>query len=160
MHRYRPSGSYTGPTDSASMKRMGWIFSIVGAICLAVAAFLLVRELAFLSHAESVTGTVTDFWPDNTSNGIVYYPVIEFSTRDGQSVRFESNFSSPSGDNVTDQARMFVGKQVRMFYDPQHPESTQIQSFWNEYLGVLILGIIGLPFFWVGTGLLRSYRGK
>jgi hypothetical protein len=117
----------------------------IGAILLAIAAFLALREQSFLSRAESVTGSVTDFSMSSSSDsGTSYCPVIEFTTKGGQDVRYYANVcSSPPAYDI--------GDQVKVIYDPQNPRQVQIENIWIEYLGALIVGGVGLPFFLLGA---------
>ncbi len=65
-----------------------------------------------------------------------FYPVVEFRTADGESVRFESSTgSNPSSYRV--------GDTVRVRYDPQTPQSALIDS-WELWLpSGIVIGVGG-----------------
>ena len=73
-----------------------------------------------------------------------FYPVVEFRTADGESVRFESSTgSNPSAYRV--------GDAVKVRYDPQTPQSAVIDS-WELWLPSSI--VIGVGGFFALIGIL------
>jgi hypothetical protein len=122
------------------MKIFVAVFGGIGLILLAIAGYLYTREQSFLSRAERVTGTVVDLdlssGADSTS---AYCPVIEFTTKAGEPVRYYGNVCSnpPSYD---------IGAQVEVLYDPQDIQSVQMTGFWDNYTVVVVLSCIGVPF--------------
>ncbi|HEY2982253.1 MAG TPA: DUF3592 domain-containing protein, partial [Anaerolineales bacterium] len=97
-------------------------FGGIGLVMLAIAGMLYFREQSFLQRAETATGTVTDFNMSSSSEGgSSYCPVIEFSTRDGQPVRYYGNVCSapPAFD---------LGDQVEVLYDPDNLDNVQMSG--------------------------------
>jgi hypothetical protein len=129
------------------------IFGGLGALLLAIAALLYVREQAFLGRAETVTGTVSDFDISSSDDSNTYCPVIEFRTKRGENVRYSGNVCSspPSYD---------LGQKVEVIYDPQNIKHVQMNGFWSKYVGVFVLAVIGLPFFLLGAWGLMPGKGK
>ena len=126
------------------MKIFVLIFGGIGAILLAIAGLVYFREASFLNRAESATGTVTDLdLSSSNDGGSTYCPIIEFTTKAGEPVRYHANTCSspPSYD---------IGEQVDVVYDPQDIRHVQMKSFWSQYTGVVVLSCIGLPFFLLG----------
>ncbi len=123
------------------MKTFTIIFGGLGLILPAIAGVLYLNEQKFLSRAEQVTGTVVDL--DRSDDA--YCPVIEFQTKRGEPVRYYGNVCSspPSYD---------LGERVDVVYDPQNIRHVQMTGFWSQYVGVFVLGVIGLPFFLLGFG--------
>jgi len=73
-----------------------------------------------------------------------FYPVVEFRTPDGEVIRFESSTgSNPSSYRV--------GDTVRVYYDPQAPQSAMIDS-WELWLPSSI--VIGVGGFFALIGIL------
>jgi hypothetical protein len=122
------------------MKLFVAVFGGIGVILLAIAGIIYVRERAFLSRAQTAMGTVVDLDLSSDSDGASSFcPVIEFTTEAGEPVRYYGNVcSNPPDYNV--------GEQVEVLYDPQDITHVQINSFWSQYTGVLVLSCIGLPF--------------
>jgi hypothetical protein len=119
------------------------IFLVVGVVLLAIAAPLYFTEQAFLTHSIMATGTVVDFRVDETEDPPSYCPIVEFSTQDGRTVRFNTEVcTSPSSKKI--------GDPVEVIYDPRNPKSVQTASFWGEYIWPLALGLVGLPFLIIG----------
>jgi len=135
------------------MKGFVLIFGGVGALLLAIAAFLYFREQAFLASGETVTGTVSTFEVSNSDDSTTYCPVITFRTKRGESVEYHANVCSspPSHD---------VGEKVEVVYDPENIKHVQMNGFWSKYVGVFVLAVIGLPFFLLGAWGLLPGKGK
>ncbi len=134
------------------MKLFTLIFGGVGFILLAIAGLLYFRERNFLERAELVTGVVSDLDYGGSDGG--YCPVIDFETKRGEPVRYFGNVCSspPSYD---------IGERVEVLYDPANIRTVQMNGFWSQYVGVVVLGAIGLPFFLIGFGLpLMGRSGK
>jgi len=122
------------------MKLFVAIFGGIGVILLVLAGIVYFREQSFLSRAQTATGTVVDLDLSNDSNGSSSFcPVIEFTTQAGEPVRYYGNVcSNPPSYNV--------GEPVEVVYDPQDIKHVQMSGFWSQYLGVIILSCIGVPF--------------
>lgn len=136
------------------MKIFVLVFGGIGAILLAIAGVVYFREAGFLNSAEKATGTVTDYNLSSSDNGgTTYCPVIEFTTANGEPVKFYGNVcSSP--------ASYKIGEKVDVLYDPQDITQVQMSSFWAQYTGVIVLSCIGLPFFLLGISGLFMGRKK
>ncbi len=131
----------------------------IGSVLLAIAAFFFSQEQSFLQRAVSTTGTITDLAASTSTDShgfdsTSYCPVIDFRTKDGQTVEYQSSVCS-------DPPAYTVGQKVDMVYDPQNLKATQMQhSFFDEYLGVIFPGIPGIIFLVIGVGLFMGARSK
>ena len=136
------------------MKIFVLVFGGLGAILLAIAGIVYFREQTFLSSAEKATGTVTDFnLSSSDDGGNSYCPVIDFTTAGGEPVKYFANVcSSPPSYEI--------GEEVEVVYDPQDIKHVQMNGFWSQYVGVVVLGAIGLPFFLLGIWGLFQGRKK
>ncbi|MEN2487381.1 DUF3592 domain-containing protein [Flavobacterium sp. B11] len=121
-----------------------FVFSIIGAGLIAGAIYLYVDKQTFLAKAEIVQGTVVELVPKRSKESTTYSPVVSFSTKAGQVITHHSSLSSspPSYD---------VGEKVEVFYDPANPNKAEIKGFASLWLGVLILGVVGVVFFLLGS---------
>ena len=141
------------------MKLLYLIFGFTGFVMIIIGAFLVVNEQLFLGNVEKTTGRVTGFDVSTDSDGgDSYCPVVEFTTRAGQTVSYDSNFcSAPPAYSV--------GQQVNMIYDPRNPKNAQLQGFFEAYTAPLVVGGLGFLFFGIavfGTvfSLFQKNRGK
>lgn len=128
-----------------------YVFSIIGACLLAGAIYLYINKQAFLEKAETTQGTVVEMIPKRSKDSTTYSPVISFTTKTGQQITYTSSVSSnpPSYE---------VGENVQIFYDPADPKDAEINGFFLLWLGVIILGFIGIVFFLIGSlGVLFRY---
>jgi len=127
------------------MKTFVLIFGGLGAILLVIAGIVYFREASFLNTAEKATGTVTDFnLSSSDDGGSSYCPVIDFTTSANEPVKYFANVcASPPAYEI--------GEKVDVLYDPQDIKHVQMNGFWSKYVGVVVLGAIGVPFFLLGV---------
>lgn len=78
----------------------------------------------------------------NPGSSGVYCPTIEFTTASGETVRFESSFGTMPASHK-------VGQTVKVRYDPQKPNSAEIDSGLSNWFvpGCLMVFAIGAFFF-------------
>lgn len=104
---------------------LGLFFAVIGVIFLFVGVQGLRGTLSFRRRAQQAEGVVTDLRARSSGSrgdvNIVFYPVLEFTTRDDRQVQTEARTGrSPApaqeGDRVTIQ------------YDPNDPASADIAS--------------------------------
>jgi len=120
------------------------VFSLVGLSLLGGAVVWVLTTQRFISSAETATGTVVEMVPSGSSSKTTWSPVVDFTTKDGKSIRLRPSFSSnpPAYD---------VGERVVVYYRPETPEEAKIDGFFALYLGPMILNIVGFVFFSIGT---------
>ena len=104
----------------------------------------------FLNGAEHARGSVVDLvarqsTDSDGNSSTMYYPVVEFTTADGQAIRYQSS----TGSNP---AAQHVGDSVDMVYAPGDPQNARINSFTDLWLMPLILLGFGALFALVGVG--------
>lgn len=81
----------------------------------------------------------------------LFYPVVEFRTVDGESIRFE-------GSTGSNPAAYRVGDTVKVLYDPQTPQSALIDSWEEVWMPSGFLIGIGGIFALMGALSLRDAR--
>jgi hypothetical protein len=130
------------------MSTVGAIFLGVGALEVAIGAFLYFRTRRFLETAVDTKGTVTGFEESYSSDtGTSYMPVVEFTGADGEKRKFtDSMASNPPGYDV--------GETVPVKYDPSDPEDARIAKRFRLWFAAGLLGSMGLTFLIVGVILL------
>jgi hypothetical protein len=83
------------------LKTIGMILAIVGVAMLALAGWLLQRELSFQSKAATAPGRVVEFAISTSSDGTVMAaPIVEFHAQDGATITFTDSVSSPNGSET------------------------------------------------------------
>lgn len=145
-----------------TMRLVGWIFALVGAVLLIAAGVIYQRDKAFAGAARSATGQVVEqvqSWSKDhdgrTSRG--YASRVRFTVEDGRAVEFiETVFSYPP--------RHAEGEQVPVLYDPDRPSQAMIDDFRGRYTALAIVGALGTIFAMLGVPLVtvavRSARRK
>jgi len=97
----------------------------------------------FLQSSLKSTGTITGLDLKQSSDSSSYYPVVQFRTLENQII----NFTSSVGSNP---ASYQVGETVEVNYNPTNPNSAKINDFTSNWLTVLILGLMGTVFSFLG----------
>lgn len=120
------------------------VFLIVGTIFTAVGVNRIRQQRRFVATAKTATGTVIEineeFQRVNRERRLLKYPVVRFSTLDGQEIEFQSSTG-------TNPSRYRVGDQVTVLYQPDDPQQAEIQSFlslWCLTIIMLFLGVVSL----------------
>lgn len=120
-----------------TLKVLAYIFSAVGLVTGAVAAWFIFAHLQFAASAVRAEGVVIE------DHGT---PRVGFEVA-GRTVEIHGRFSS-SPPSYT------AGEKVTVIYPPERPEEGRIDSFGQAYLGALISGGLGLVFGGIGGGIL------
>lgn len=104
---------------------------------------------AFVAAASHARGTVVEIVAHTRGSDTLFYPVVEFTTPEGQVVRFQDrNGSNPPAHRV--------GETVDVLYDPARPQVAAIASWKDLWLfSTILLGFGGL---WVLLGVLAFLR--
>lgn len=115
------------------------VFFLIGLGLMVGAWFMYDHQKNFLSAASFTQGRVTDLARNSDSDGDTFAPVVAFTTPQGTEVEFTSSVSSnpPS---------FAVGEIVEVAYHADNPLNAQINTFWSLWLGVIILGGMGVFF--------------
>jgi len=94
---------------------------LFGLIFFGIGAGLTYRQHAMEARGVETEGRVVSLSQSCDDDGCTYSPVVRFNTRGGQSITFESSYSSspPAYD---------VGEQVTIIYLPDDPEKAVIQG--------------------------------
>lgn len=127
------------------MKLLFQIVAGIGLVLMVAAGITYFQTVNFLSHAKLTTGSVVGIFTsvDQDTNSTLYCPEISFTTKAGQTVKFEANTcSSPS--------IYIVGDLVNLYYDPQNPQDAQIKGFGPQYLLATSMLVSGLPLAVIG----------
>ena len=129
------------------------LFIGLGLLFTAIGIGWTVKTRQFVASAVHVKGTLVEYaqHEDSDSGSTMYAPVVEFTTQDGQPIRFTSSTSSSmrSWD---------VGQQINMLYDPQKPEHAEIASIFDLWFGPAIFLFIGIVFTAIGIGVWIAFR--
>jgi hypothetical protein len=82
-------------------------------------------------------------WVDFKSLEIRYYPVVEFTTRHGETVRATSSVGRRR-DSLFPSHR--IGSRIRIAYDPDNPRTVRWRPFfgstWIASLSCLVVGVV------------------
>lgn len=126
---------------------IGVFLALIGVIFLLIGVHGFRNTLSFHRRAEEAEGLVTAVRTRSSGTGhdisVVFYPVVEFTTRDGHQVQTETRTGrSP--------APAREGDQVTIEYDPEDPASADLAGSWS---GLLLYGIF------IGMGTLFTVIG-
>jgi hypothetical protein len=133
---------------------IGPIFLIVGVGLLLGFFFTLSRTRRFLASAQEARAEVVGIKERGGGSGQsrVYYPVLRYRTQQGATKEVVSSVGS-------NPPRYKEGESVVVLYDPAQPGDVRIHSFFNVWVGPLVLGGLGIIMTAVGAVVLLS-RGS
>lgn len=123
---------------------IGIVFTLVGMLLAAIAAFFLIRTQMFIGRAQQVKGTVIEMVYSSDSEGGGYSPVFQFRTIEGQTIMVT--------DSLRSNPPMFkTGQAVDMLYDPSNPQRARVKKWLSLYFVPLLLGGMGIIFGGIGV---------
>lgn len=133
---------------------------LIPAIALAgVAAWWYTSTTAFVNHAKSAPGVVTNLKPSSSgSNGTSYFAVFEFVDAEGIKRQATTEWSS-------NPPRYSVGENVVVLYSPDSPGDVRLKGFMGLWLGPTICGglaavdfFFAIVFLWFFPFMIRRRR--
>jgi hypothetical protein len=111
-----------------------------------------VRTAQFVAEAERATGTVIDLSRQrDNEGGVVFHPVVVFTTAEGEVVEFVAPFGS-SPPSVQ------PGDRVEVLYDPDDPYHAELGDFLDLWLFPGVIVVIGGSF--LGSALFVRHRTR
>jgi hypothetical protein len=118
--------------DFWGLLAMRIVFTLMGGV-------QLLRYRRFCSRAARVPWVVADLRQGVSAiSGDLYYPVLEFTTRDGRHVRAPMRLG-------TKPALAQVGDQVTVAYDPLNPEEAEIEDkAWVQVALLWLFVLLGM----------------
>jgi hypothetical protein len=124
----------------------GLIFIGVGGLGVLAALLLYLRGRKFLRTALSAQGTVVEnVASSGGEGGTVYQPVIDFTTAEGQQVRF-------TGSVASSPPKYQPGQVVAVKYSPTNPQKARLPGIFGMWFLPLLFGVLGVAF--AGGGVL------
>ncbi len=127
------------------------IFSAVGAILLAITAWLYFDEVAFRKTAVQVDGIVVENLPNRRS----FTPVYEFQWK-GEKRRVQSKVSS----SVNNRPVYKTGEKLTLLVAPDDPDSAHPDTWFSSWFAPTVTGGLGTIFSLIGLGMLIFGRKK
>jgi hypothetical protein len=116
------------------------IFVIIGSGVLMLSVYNLLKTKRLTKVAASTTGTVTDMQVQKGKNTTKYYPVVTFKDSGGRQFQFCSQFNE---SEIPPEFRR--GEQVPVYYDPNNPETAEINAFkalWKKDIEIAVVGLL------------------
>lgn len=123
------------------------IFTIITVFCCAVAFSTFFKSHVIEKHGGRTQGKIIrietsgDSLPNSTgasgSSKDSVFPVVHFTTLQGQDIEQKSRAGFPSG-------RFKEGQAVTVIYDKDNPLLWQINSWWDMYILPIIFGVVGV----------------
>jgi hypothetical protein len=121
------------------------IFILIGAGLIFGGNYLAHKRQAFMASAVRATGTVTSLREELDDKGTMYYPVVQFTARDGQTSTYDS-------DEGSRPAAYHVGDSCPVYYNSRDPHDAIIDStmsrlvpwfLWGFGALMILLSLVG-----------------
>ncbi|MBD1900248.1 DUF3592 domain-containing protein [Trichocoleus sp. DQ-A3] len=131
-------------SDKQGLMAMGSIFFVVGAGMLLGSFVNYHQTQDFIKSSSSTTGTIINLKLQVSRKSRAYFPVFQFQTPNGETIKVESNMgSNPPGYEI--------GQSVPIIYSPNNPSEAEINSFWSLWFAAIFL--LGMGGLFAGIGL-------
>ena len=125
------------------LKRAPVFLITIGVLLVAAAIILYMSSENFIEDSQKTTGEVialVDVPADlEGSGGVMYAPVIRFTTNRGNTMTFQSAHAS-------NPASLEIGDTVEVLYDPNDPGTARVHDFMSLWLAPVISLFLGLCF--------------
>jgi hypothetical protein len=117
----------------------GTIMAIIAAACASLGVYLFRFYWRFRTKGIHTVGMVVDIEMKSGSNGVKWYPKVEFETLEGQKIAFSASpVNSPK----------LKGRSVKVIYMPDNPSEAEIPSVdqWIASFFILLFaaGLLGV----------------
>ena len=112
------------------------IFLVSATVFLVVAGIWFDRQQDFVRSASLTEGQVVELRRRSTEDGYTYAPVVQFLFG-GQAVTFTSSISS-------NPPNYFEGEVVEVAFSPEDPSRATINTFWNIWIGPIMMAGAGV----------------
>src|SRR5579862_7732746 len=122
---YPPAPQSARPVRDPFARLWRILLRIFGIVFLLVGLGLLAREVLFGQLAVSALGTVVEIKETDSGDGPNYTPVVEFETRNKESVTFEGRSTQPP---------RALGSSVPVIYNPDTAHEARIDTFADRWL--------------------------
>lgn len=111
-----------------------YVFGIAGVGMILGASYLFYDEQSFATGSVKTIGEVIDYTRDEDAS----YPVVRYNWEGEEFTYYSSTGSNPPPYEI--------GEQVELLIDPLNPNKAMINSFLDRFLGITILGGLGVLF--------------
>ncbi len=108
-----------------------WLLLLGGVLALLVAIYALRKEVTLRKGGMRTTGVVVDVRQERDEDGVIFHPIVQFTTYDGQEIVWEGMDKGGGWKNAQ-------GKQIQIIYDPQNPRRV-IRNHWSGYAWIVLL---------------------
>lgn len=105
---------------------------LFGLAFLVISGVMVVTNLRLKRRGHRTTGVVAEVERLPGTSGGTYWPVLEFQTDRGQDVRTRAKVNG----------KPQVGRRVRILYDPDNPNSAEIDTIWGR--GTIVSGVFAV----------------
>ncbi len=127
-----------------AVRIIGIVIILCSIVPLGIAGYWYSNTESFLDQAVETVATVVDVEKRASDDGSMYYPVFSFLDKDGNS----HTIHSKTGSYPPAYKR---GETVSIYYDPELPEKTKLDSFVCLWLGPAISGALGIVPVFIGV---------
>jgi predicted outer membrane repeat protein len=129
------------------MPVVGCLLSFLAIGFLIGAIVTYVKQRQKFAERASTTGVVLSLeMRSNTASqngGVIYCPLVEFKTNQGETIQFESEFGTLPASHQ-------VGQTVKVSFNPLDPQKAEIDSTMNRTINSLVLAFMGLILLCIG----------
>lgn len=124
-----------------------YIFGGVALILLVLAGIFALRQAGTQDHVRTMGVVVEHRW---SNDGDTAYVIIEFQAEDGRRFEIRSGVASSNPKPI--------GADVPVAYPPGDPGSAYVDTFWDRWFLVVLLGGLGIVFLAIAIIVTVSFK--
>ena len=125
----------TSSTKDPFSRLLNFALCAMGSLFFFVGVGLAIREFSFGRQAVPATGSIVDLRISDSGDGPNHYPIVEFKTNQGETIRFEGLPTSPPS---------VKGTVVAVLYSSTDPKNARINTFVDRWLFPSLFTPVGL----------------
>ncbi len=111
--------------------------ALAAPVLLLAALAIALRRRARIARSAVADAVVIAAERSQTASGVLFFPVVEFRTADGRTVRFTSKRGSAN------EKEYFASRRLQVLYERDAPENAIVRDFRSLWLAPIALAILG-----------------
>ena len=127
---------------------MKWIpllsFGLIGICLLIIGIIYAIKTCLLYRSGLHAKGKVVEMVQSGSADAEAGYLVVEFQTKDGQTIRFQGNPDDAGS------AKLFVDAPIEVLYPASNPRQARVTRIRELWQGSALMGLAGLVFFLFG----------
>lgn len=120
---------------------------VIGLILIGIAVMQCKKMKKFLAIGIKTEAIVIKLEPVRHTKGLSYRPILQYTDQTGRITTFQHKVGA-------NPPAYKIGEKVEIIYNPNERREAKVISYWNLFLGIILLLIFASPCLIIGGGYL------